>query len=180
MHEGDKMNIDFQKLGEILNECVNEEMFIRVGRYEGDYHLGNGQFKKIKGELFIKTNSDTIFRVVSDDSSISDDFDIIGSDAIVTPIDKELENTQISYDEVDINNKSSLRAYFPKDEEGTEMFECVQSVPPRFRKDALDVFDWADDRDMWDMHTIDKAWSYFLDDIIMEMTEEEKKVYHFG
>ena len=41
------MNIDFQKLGEILNECVNEEMFIRVGRYEGDYHLG-GSIQKDK------------------------------------------------------------------------------------------------------------------------------------
>lgn len=107
------MKIDFQKLGEILNKCVNEKMFIRVGRYEGDYHLGNGQFKKIKGELFIKTNSDTIFRVVSDDSSIFDDFDIIGSDAIVTPINKK-----IKYEEIDINGKSSLRTWFPKTEEG--------------------------------------------------------------
>lgn len=173
------MKIDFQKLGEILNECVNEEMFIRVGRYEGDYHLGDGQFKKIKGELFIKTNSDTIFRVVSDDSSIFDDFDIIGSDAIVTPINKELENKKIKYEEIDINDKSSLRAWFPKTEEGIEMFECVQSVPLRFRKDALDLFHSPND-DMWDMHTIDKSWTYFLEDILNEMTEEEMEIYGFG
>lgn len=163
--------MDFQKLGEELNNCVNDEMFIRVGRYESE---------EITGELFVKTNSDTIFRVFSDDSSKGKDFNIIPDEAIVTPVDKELENTQISYDDVDINNKSSLRAYFPKDEEGIEMFECVQSVPPRFRQDALDLFDWADDRDMWDMHTIDKAWSYFLEDVMMEMTEEEMEIYGFG
>lgn len=165
------MNIDFQKLGEMLNECVNEEMFIRIGRYESE---------EITGELFVKTNSDTIFRVFSDDSSKGKDFNIIPDEAIVTPVDKELENSEIKYEDVDINNKSSLRAYFPKDEEGIEMFDCVQSVPPRFRQDALDIFDWADDRDMWDMRTIDKAWSYFLEDIMMEMTKEEKEVYHFG
>jgi hypothetical protein len=162
--------MDFQKLGEELNNCVNDEMFIRIGRYESE---------EITGELFVKTNSDTIFRVFSDDSSKGKDFNIIPDEAVVTPVDKELENTQISYDEVDINNKSSLRAYFPKDEEGIEMFECVQSVPPRFRQYALDIFDWADDRDMWDMHTIDKAWSYFLEDVINEMTEEEMKIYGF-
>lgn len=171
--------IDFQKLAEDLNECVNDKLIIRVGRYEGDFHVGDGEFERITGELYIKTNSDTLFRAVSDDSRIVDDFDIIGNDAIVVPIDKEFENSQISYDEVDINDKSSLRAYFPKDEEGIEMFECVQSVPPRFRQDALDVFDFAEDREMWDMRTIDKAWDYFLEDILLEMTKEEIKEYGF-
>lgn len=172
--------MDFQKLGEQLNECTNDEYIIRVGRYDGDYHLGNGEFKRITGEFFIKTNSDTIFRVVSDDSSIVDDFDVIGSDATITPIDKNFENGYINWNDVDVSNKSSLRAYFPNDEIGKEMFECVQSVPVRFRKDAIDVFCDFDDREMWDMHTVDKAWTYFLEDIIGEMTDEEKKKYNFG
>lgn len=171
--------MDFQELGEMLNECVNEKMFIRVGRYEGNYYLGDGKFKKIKGELFVKTNSDSIFRVVSDDSSIVDDFDIIGNDAIITPINKKFENSSISCDEVDINNKSSLRAYFPNDEEGVEMFECVQSVPPRFRQDAIDLFCSPEDRELWNMHEIDKAWTYFLEEIVEEMTKEEKEIYCF-
>lgn len=80
---------------------------------------------------------------------------------------------------IDINNKNSIKEYFPKDMVGNEMFECVQSVPPRFRNDAIDLFDYPNDRDMWDMKTVNKAWCYFLDDILQEMTEEEKKEYGF-
>lgn len=163
------MNKSFQELGEMLNEYTNEEYRIRIGRYESE---------EITGELFVITNSDNIFMVGSDDSSWFKYFNTIPSDAIVTPVDKELENTPISYDEVDINNKSSLRAYFPKNKEGIEMFECVQSVPPRFRYDALDEFDEYDES--WDLHTIDKVWTYFLDYVIEEMTEEEMKIYGFG
>ena len=108
------MNKSFQELGEKLNEYTNDEMFIRIGRYESE---------EITGELFVKTNSDTIFRVFSDDSSKGKDFNIIPDEAIVTPVDKELENSEIKYEEIDINNKSSLRAWFPKTEEGIEMFE---------------------------------------------------------
>ena len=48
------MNIDFQKLGEILNECVNEKMFIRIGRYEGDCHLGGWSIQKDKRRVIYK------------------------------------------------------------------------------------------------------------------------------
>ena len=165
------MKINFQKLGEVLNKVVvDDELFIRVGRYKSE---------KITGELFIRTNSDNIFRVVSDDSGLVYDFNIIGDDAIVNPIDKDFENTTISYDEVNIHNKSSLRAYFGKNDIGIEMFECVQSVPPRFRKDALDVFSNKDDLNIWNSRTIDMAWMYFLEEIIREMTDEEKQLYHF-
>lgn len=165
------MKIDFQKLGEVLNEVVvDDELIIRIGRYKS---------QKITGELFIKTNSDNIFRVVSDDSSLVYDFDIIENDAIVNPIDKIYENTPISYDEVNIHNKSSLRAYFGKSDLGIEMFECVQSVPPRFREDALDVFCDKDNLDLWNSLTVDQAWMFFLEEIIQEMTDEERRMYHF-
>lgn len=165
------MKIDFQKLGEVLNEVVvDDELIIRVGRYKS---------KEITGELFIKTNSDNIFRVVSDDSSLVFDFNMIEDDAIVNPIDRIFEDTPISYDEVNINNKSSLRAYFGKSDLGIEMFECVQSVPPRFRKDALDVFCDKDNLDLWNSLTVDQAWMYFLEEIIQEMTDEERRMYHF-
>ena len=169
------MEIDVTKLAEMLNEVCNEEYIIRVGRYVGDYHLGDGQFKQITGDLFIKTNSDTLFRVVSDDSSIVDDFDIIGSDAIVTKIDKGLENNPISYNDIDITNKSSLRSYFGRDEIGIEKFEMVQSVPIRFREDAIVTVDEAED-----MRTLNKSWDMFLDNILEEFTEEELEEYHFG
>lgn len=120
------MKIDFQKLGEILNECVNEKMFIRVGRYEGCYHLGDGQFKKIKGELFIKTNSDTIFRVVSDDSSIFDDFDIIGSDAIITPTNKKLENKKTKYEEYCVRGSYSIVIEAESEEEAIKKAMTMQ------------------------------------------------------
>ncbi len=168
------MEIDVTKLAEALNEVCNEEYIIRVGRYVGDYHLGDGQFKQITGDLFIKTNSDTLFRVVSDDSSIVDDFDIIGSDAIVVKIDKGLENNPISYNDVDITNKSSLRSYFGRDEIGIEKFEMVQSVPIRFREDAIVTVDDAED-----MRTLNKSWDIFLDNIFDELTEEEVEEYHF-
>ena len=169
------MEIDITKLAEALNEVCNEEYIIRVGRYVGDYHLGDGQFKQITGDLFIKTNSDTLFRVVSDDSSIVDDFDIIGSDAIVTKIDKGLENNPISYNDIDITNKSSLRSYFGRDEIGIEKFEMVQSVPIRFREDAIVTVDEAED-----IRTLNKSWDMFLDNIFEEFTEEELEEYHFG
>ena len=95
LNNGDRMffnngnrKINFQRLGEDLNECVNDKLIIRVGRYDGNYYDEDKTFKRIKGEFFIKTNYDTIFRVVSDDSSIIDDFDIIDSNAIITPINK--------------------------------------------------------------------------------------------
>lgn len=169
------MEIDATKLtkiAETLNEICNNQYIIRVGRYTGDYHLGDGNFKKITGELFIKTDSDTLFRVVSDDSAIIDDFDVIGSDAIVTKIDKELENNPTNYIDVDVANKSSLRSYFNKD---IEKFEMVQSVPIRFREDAIDVVDEAEDE-----RTLNKAWDMFLDTILAEFTEEELREYHFG
>lgn len=165
------MKINFQKLGEVLNQVVvDDELFIRVGRYKSE---------KITGELFIRTNSDNIFRVVSDDSDLVYDFNMIEDDAIVNPIDKDFENTPISYDEVNIHNKSSLRAYFGKSDIGIEMFEYVQSVPPRFRKDALDVFSDKDNLNIWNSRTIDNAWMYFIAEIINEMTDEEKTLYHF-
>ena len=61
-----------------------------------------------------------------------------------------------------------------------EMDECIQSVPPRFRKDAEDLFEYRDDETMWDMRTVRKAWEYFLDDIVQEMSEEERNEYFFG
>lgn len=81
---------------------------------------------------------------------------------------------------VNVESITELELYFPDDEIGKEMFECVQSVPPRFREDALDLFFDPDDRDVWDWRTVDKAWSYFLDDILNEMTEAEMRIYNFG
>lgn len=189
LNNGDRMffnngnrKINFQRLGEDLNECVNDKLIIRVGRYDGNYYDEDKTFKRIKGEFFIKTNYDTIFRVVSDDSSIIDDFDIIDSNAIITPINKEIENS-ISYT-VDVSNKESLRAYFPNDKVGIEMFECVQSLPVRFRQDAVDTFDSFFDsngivKETWNLKDVSKTWTYFLENIIQDMTDEEQRIYGF-
>jgi len=80
---------------------------------------------------------------------------------------------------IDINNKNDIKKYFEQDEVGNEMFECVQSIPPRFREDALDIFCDNKDRNMWNLKTVNKAWTYFLEEIVEEMTEEEKKEYGF-
>lgn len=171
--------VNFQKLAEDLNECVVEKLFIRVGRYKGEYYVGDDEFITITGDLFIMTNSWNLFRVVSDDSSIVDDFDILDSNAIITPV-KDLKNSSIFRDEVDVGDKSSLRKYFNlNDEIENEMFECVQSIPIRFREDALDIFCFKEDREMWDLKSVDKAWTYFLEYVLQEMTEEENKQYGF-
>lgn len=172
--------MNYQKLAEQLNKLTNEKHIIRIGRYSGDCYIGNNEFKNITGDIFVMTNYGNLFRVVSDDSSIIDDFDIIGSDAIITPINKKKEYGSLSYNLVNVSNKEDLRAYFPNDEIGKEMFECTQSVPIRFRKDALDLFIEPEDRTMWDLKTVDKAWTYFLDKIVTEMTKEERKTYRFG
>lgn len=169
--------IDITKLAKDLDRITNDQHIIRVGNYIGEYYE-DGEWKEIEGELFIKTNSDTLFRVVSN-TGIVDDFDVLDTYAKVTLIDKELESSLVSRTDVDVNNKSSLRAYFPKDAIGIEMFECVQSVPPRFREDALDVFCDPEDRTMWYMSSVNKAWEYFLMDIIDDMTDEEKEQYGF-
>ena len=61
-----------------------------------------------------------------------------------------------------------------------EMDECIQSVPPRFRDYAEELFDSRDDGKMWNMKTVRKAWEYFLDEITPEMTDEEREEYFFG
>lgn len=55
-----------------------------------------------------------------------------------------------------------------------EKINCILSVPERFRNDAYYCLEFAED-----MHTIDKAWGYFLEDILPEMSIEEKSSYNF-
>ena len=163
---------------EELNDTTNEQHTIRVGRYQGKA-LIDDKFQEINGELFITVNNAHKFMVISDDSSMAWKFNTLSYDAIVTPIKDLKEDIPIPYDELDVSNKASLRRFFPNDEIGIEMFECTQSVPVRFRKDALEVFCDAENREMWTLGTVDKAWTYFLMEIIEEMTEEEKKIYGF-
>ena len=82
-------------------------------------------------------------------------------------------------EKINIYDKESIRNYFPDDEIGIEMFECVQSVPPRFRREALDVFYDIEDRIVWTMGSVDETWTCYLSEIVDEMTEEEKKEYGF-
>lgn len=171
--------MNYEKLAKQLNELTNEKHIIRIGRYTGNYYLGNDKFKKISGDFFIMTNNGNLFRVVSDESDIIDDFDIIEDNAIIKPINKKKENNSLSYDLVDFSNKEDLRAYFPNDEIGIEMFEYTQSIPVRFREDALEVFINPKNRNIWNMKTVNQVWSYFLEEIIDEMTEEEKRIYKF-
>lgn len=178
-NKNDNTAIDYQKLAEDLNKTTSDKLIIRVGTYDGEYYVGDGKFESIQGELFIKTNSDTLFRVVSHDSRIVDNFDVIGSDATITPISELHEDEKITFDEVDVTNKTSLRRYFPNDRIGVEMFEAVQSLPVRFREDALEVFCDAEDREMWSLGTVEQTWGYFLSEIVEEMTEEEKEIYGF-
>ena len=183
---GNKLNQNMEDIGsnETTTEIIDNVIKLAIEKRASDIHFEPQADSirirfRIDGELFIMTNSHNIFRVVSDDSSIVDDFDVIGSDATITPLNETEENESITYDEVDVGNKEHLRRYFPKDEIGIEMFECVQSVPVKFRKDALEVFCDAENREMWTLGTVDKAWSYFLDEIVQEMTEEEKEQYGF-
>ena len=67
-----------------------------------------------------------------------------------------------------------IKKMLSDDEIGQEKFECIQSVPPRFRSDAFDCLEYSED-----IKTMDKSWCYFLDDIIQEMTDEERIKYGF-
>lgn len=73
-----------QTLAEELNDTTEEKHTIKVGRYKGQHYLGDEKFKQIEGDLFIRTNFDTLFRVISDDGII-DDFDILVYDSIYIP-----------------------------------------------------------------------------------------------
>ena len=56
-----------------------------------------------------------------------------------------------------------------------EKYECIQSVPPRFRDDAYYCVEHSND---W--KTLDTSWGYFLCDILDEMDEQEKKDFGFN
>ena len=81
---GDNMKQYLQTLAEELNDTTEEKHTIKVGRYKGQHYLGDEKFKQIEGDLFIRTNFDTLFRVISDDGII-DDFDILVYDSIYIP-----------------------------------------------------------------------------------------------
>ena len=67
-----------------------------------------------------------------------------------------------------------IKKYLPDNKIGKEKFECIQSVPPRFRDDAFICLEECED-----FKTLNKAWEYFLDDIFDEMTLVEKVEYNF-
>lgn len=170
-----------KKILETLVECLNDiatnQHLIYVGRYKGEYYCGNGEYKDIIGDIYIKVNSDTLFKVVTDDYKIIDDFDILPYNATIISA-KDIENADVYLLEswVEILDNKALRRVFPDDEIGEEMFKCIQSIPNRFRADALDVFHDRDNREMWNsIKTVNKAYEYFLSDIIDEMTKEEKQ-----
>lgn len=83
---------------------------------------------------------------------------------------KIIDNMQLKEIKQRINNDKKC----PKDIR-KEKYECIQSVPPRFREDAYDCLEYSED---W--KTVRKAWEYFLDDIIIEMDEQEKKDFGFN
>lgn len=98
-------NMDIQRLAEKLNKIIIDEMLIRVANYQGEYHIGNGEFTTIQGELYIRTNSDTIFRVISE-NGIVDDFDVLGNAKLTSLTDLSGEDyiTQV----LKLNKKVSL------------------------------------------------------------------------
>lgn len=169
-----------KKLLETLAECLNDmttnKHLIYVGRYKGEYYCGDGEYKDIIGDIYIKVNSDTLFKVVSDDGII-DDFDILSyNDTIIPAKDIEDANTYLLESWVEILDDKALRRIFSDDKIGEEMFKCIQSIPNRFRADALDIFHDRDNKEMWNsIKTVNKAYEYFLSDIIDEMTTEEKQ-----
>lgn len=76
---------------------------------------------------------------------------------------------------MDYPTLEEIKKYLPNNEIGNEKFECIQSVPPRFRDDAYYALEYCED-----FKTIDKSWSYFIEDIFSEMTMDEKIEYEFG
>lgn len=84
-------NMNIQRLAENLNKIIVDEMLIRVANYKGEYHLENGEFTTIQGELYIRTNSDTIFRVISK-NGIVDDFDVLGDAKLTSLVDSSSED----------------------------------------------------------------------------------------
>lgn len=58
--------------------------------------------------------------------------------------------------------------------------KCIQSLPPRFRDEARDVFYDLDDRPLTtNVKAMDEAWTYYLCEAIDDMTAEERENYGF-
>lgn len=71
--------------------------------------------------------------------------------------------------------KEALKEHKCSKEIKKEKYECIQSVPPRFRDDAYYCVEHSND---W--KTLDTSWGYFLCDILNEMDKQEKKDFGFN
>lgn len=67
-----------------------------------------------------------------------------------------------------------IAKYIPKNKLGKEMYECIQSVPPRFREDAYSSIEYCED-----FKTLNTCWDLFVEDIYQEMTLDERVEYGF-
>lgn len=73
---------------ERIEKTSTDKISFKIGKYKGQYYDGDDTWITIAGDLFIRANYDTIFRVVDKNLGIIDDFDIIESEAIIE-IDKK-------------------------------------------------------------------------------------------
>ena len=88
------------------------------------------------------------------------------------------DGKKIDEQDIDELELKKIKKYIDEEESSkeikTEKYEMVQSVPPRFRSDAYECIEYSND---W--KTLRKSWEYFLDDILNEMSEKEKKEWGF-
>lgn len=75
-----------------IEETTLDKISFKIGQYIGQYPLdcANDEWCTITGDIYIRANYDTLFEVVDTNLGIVDNFDVIGSEAIVK-LDKNLE-----------------------------------------------------------------------------------------
>lgn len=85
----------FNYLSEVverLEKITDSKMSLKIGYIRENYHLGNGEFTKAKGDLYLTIHNGNNFKMVGtfeNGFDVTDDFDIIDSEAYVR-LDKNL------------------------------------------------------------------------------------------
>lgn len=78
------MKIEFlmKLLMEEVEKRTDKKIEIKIGKYSGEYYLGDGKYTTIHGDLLMRANYPTLFKI--EDGDIVDEFDIVEDNAIIS------------------------------------------------------------------------------------------------
>ena len=150
------------KIKEILNPFFEETKdFIKYmgnKEYNPSKNFGNNFFIQIDDE-YIPVNIDESYWIEEDDGML-----------VYRINDKTLQTCLEEYKKMIY--KKMIELHNCSDDLKKVKLECIQSLPKRFREEAYESLEYAND-----IKTLNGEWLYFLSNIIDGFTEKEKEEY---